>query len=336
MNPKGNSMPERKWNRREWGKAGVAAGAALLTTVVAAQETAVDAASEATNGSFAKADGKAKFRYALNTATIRGQKLGIDEQFEVAAKAGYDGVEPWIGDIEEFKKGGGSLADLKKRIVDLGLTVDGAIGFANWIVDDDNARAKGLEHAKRDMDILAQIGGTHIAAPPAGATDNANLDLRKAAERYRKLIEAGESIGIIPQVEVWGFSKSLSRLSECAFVAIESGHPKACLLTDVYHLYKGGSDFATFGLAAGAAMHCLHMNDYPADPPREKIADKDRIYPGDGVAPISDILRTLDKGGFRGVLSLELFNPGYWKQDALVVARTGVEKMKAAVARALA
>jgi hypothetical protein len=36
------------------------------------------------------------------------------------------------------------------------------------------------------------------------------------------------------------------------------------------------------------------------------------------------------------VLSLELFNPTYWKQDALVVARTGVEKMKRAVARALA
>ena len=34
-------------------------------------------------------------------------------------------------------------------------------------------------------------------------------------------------------------------------------------------------------------------------------------------------------------LSLELFNPEYWQQDALVVARTGLEKMKAVVAAAL-
>jgi 2-keto-myo-inositol isomerase len=319
-------------NRREIVQSGLAAAAVAFSGAAAQSQAADDDTKSAGEKS---GDNAAPFRYALNTATIRGHKLGIVEQFELAAKAGYDGVEPWIGDIEEYKKTGGSLADLKKRIVDLGVTVDGAIGFANWIVDDDAARAKGLEHAKRDMDVLAQIGGTHIAAPPAGATDNAHLDLGKAAERYRKLVEVGESIGVIPQVEVWGFSKSLSRLSECAFVAIESGHPKACLLTDVYHLYKGGSDFSTFGLASGAAMHCMHMNDYPADPPREKIADKDRVYPGDGVAPIAAILQTLYKSGFRGVLSLELFNPTYWKQDALVVARTGLEKMKGAVAAAL-
>ena len=67
----------------------------------------------------------------------------------------------------------------------------------------------------------------------------------------------------------------------------------------------------------------------PADPPREKITDAHRIYPGDGVAPIKEILRELRKLGFHGVLSLELFNRDYWKQDALAVARTGLEKMRA-------
>ena len=33
-------------------------------------------------------------------------------------------------------------------------------------------------------------------------------------------------------------------------------------------------------------------------------------------------------------LSLELFNREYWKLDALTVARTGLEKMKAAVGSA--
>lgn len=310
-------------------QSGFAVGAGMLAAPVLAETSNVAAATNL------QADPVSKFRYALNTATIRGQKLTLDAQVELTAKAGYNGIEPWMDDIEKYRNSGGSLADLKKRIADLGLAVVGAIGFANWIVDDDSARAKGLEHAKRDMDLVAQLGGTHIAAPPAGATDQANLDLRKAGERYRKLLEVSESIGVIPQVEVWGFSKSLSRLSECAFVAIESGHPKACLLTDVYHLHKGGSDFASFGLVSGAAMHCMHINDFPADPPREKIADRNRVYPGDGVGPIGEILRTLDAGGFRGVLSLELFNPTYWMQDPLEVARTGLAKMKKSVATAL-
>src|SRR5882724_2001395 len=55
------------------------------------------------------------FRYCLNTATIRGQKLGIVKQVETAAQAGYDAIEPWVDSIQEYVKGGGTLADLKKR-----------------------------------------------------------------------------------------------------------------------------------------------------------------------------------------------------------------------------
>ena len=59
------------------------------------------------------------------------------------------------------------------------------------------------------------------------------------------------------------------------------------------------------------------MNDYPAKPPRSEITDAHRVYPGDGVAPLASMLRDLRRIGFRGVLSLELFNRDYWKQDAL-------------------
>ncbi len=276
----------------------------------------------------------ARFKFGLNTSTIRGQKLGIVKDVELAAKAGYDGIEPWMNQLETYVKEGGSLKDLGKRIKDSGLQVYSAIGFANWIVDDDQKRAAGLEQAKRDMDMVAQIGGTHIAAPPAGATDRADLNLMQAASRYRALLEVGRSIGVIPQVEVWGFSKCLSRLGETSLVAIEAQHPDACILPDIYHLYKGGSEFAGLKLMSGVSMHCFPVNDYPADLPRAMIADKNRVYPGDGVAPITDVLRGLASNGFKGMLSLELFNPDYWAQDAELVVKTGLEKMKAVVQKA--
>ncbi len=273
------------------------------------------------------------FGYCLNTSTIRGQKLTLVEEIDIAAKAGYDAIEPWLREIQTYVDQGGKLSELKKRVDDAGLTVESAIGFAQWIVDDDTARADGLEMARRDMDMVRQIGGTRIAAPPAGATNQTDLNLMRAAERYRALLKLGERMGVTPQIEVWGFSKSLSRLGEVMFVAVESGHAKACILPDVYHIYKGGSDFAGLRLIDGGAIHVFHMNDYPADPPRDTISDAHRVYPGDGIAPLSQILRDLHATGFRGMLSLELFNPNYWMQDALTVARTGLEKMQAAVRR---
>ena len=270
------------------------------------------------------------FRYCFNTSTVQGQKLTLVEEIELAARAGYQGIEPWIGEIDAYMAQGGSLPDLKQRIEDAGLTVEGAIGFFDWIVDDDAARAAGFAEAARNMELLAAIGGRRIAAPPMGSMDKTDLNLFKAAERYRALLELGDETGVTPMVEVWGFSKSLNRLGEAALIAAESGHPKACILCDVYHLYKGGSPTGALRLLNGAALPVFHVNDYPAIAPAD-IVDADRVYPGDGIAPLAAILGTLRDIGFDGHLSLELFNKDYYAQDALTVARTGLEKLRAVV-----
>ncbi|TWT32898.1 sugar phosphate isomerase/epimerase family protein [Blastopirellula retiformator] len=281
-----------------------------------------------------KAD-KHGIRYCLNMSTIRGQKLPLDQEIEIAAKAGYSGVEPWINKISAYQEAGGSLEDLRKRIADHGMQVESAIGFAQWIVDDEAARKKGLEDARRDMLLVKAIGGTRIAAPPAGATNGAKLDLLTVAERYRALCEVGEEVGITPELELWGFSTNLSRLGEVACVAIEAAHPRSCIMPDVYHIYKGGSDFHGLNVINGAAMPVFHMNDYPADPPRSEINDSYRVFPGDGVAPLTQIIQDLYNGGFRGAFSLELFNAKYWKREPLDVAKEGLAKMKTAVETAL-
>ncbi|MEN6498522.1 MAG: sugar phosphate isomerase/epimerase family protein [Thermoguttaceae bacterium] len=313
-------MSERLTRRQMLTRTGACAGIVAWSTVAAAQNAPVAA--------------KEPFRYCLNTATIRGFKLGIVEEVEVVAKAGYAGIEPWIDGLRAYADGGRSLAELRRRIADLGLTVESAIGFPVWAVDDDAARAKGLEGFKREMDLIAQIGGTRIAAPPAGIYRTPGMDLVKIADRYRVVLELGRQMGVIPQLEIWGGAKTLGRMSEGIFVAAQANHPDACLLLDAFHLYKGGSGFEGLRLLNGAAMHVFHINDYPADPPRDKITDGERVFPGDGVAPLGQILRDLVKTGFRGALSLELFNKNYWKQDPLTTARTGLEKTRAVVARA--
>lgn len=319
-------MPDRVSRRDLLLRAGCTLGTAAALSPVAPAVAA--APSSATSSS-------EPFGYCFNTSTIMGQKLGIVEEVQITAKAGYQAIEPWIRELDQYVKDGGSLKDLGKRIADAGLTVESAIGFAQWIVDDDGARAKGLEEAKRNMDMLVQIGGKRLAAPPVGATKQTDLNLFKAGQRYRALLELGQQMGIVPEVEVWGHSTSLQHLSEAVFVAVESGHPQACLLPDIYHLYRGGSDFEGLKLLSGKAVQVFHVNDYPASPARAELTDAARVYPGDGVAPFKTILRDLRDAGFRGMLSLELFNRDYWQQDPLQVAKTGLEKTKAVVQTSL-
>ena len=287
----------------------------------------------ATQTRFAAADDPVKpvFRYCLNTSTIRGQNLDAAAEIDAAGRAGYDALEPWLGKLHEYVNQGGSVKDLRKQLDDYGMTVESAIGFAPWIVDDAATRQQGLEQAKRDMDLLAQLGAKRMAAPPAGVPRGEKVQLADAAVRYRQLLELSDQTGVIPQVEMWGGNPSIGRVSEAIFVAMEAGHPNACFLGDVYHTYKGGCDFNGLKLLGPQAMQVFHMNDYPADPPRDTIRDEHRVYPGDGIAPLNQIIQGWLAVGATPVLSLELFNREYWQQDALEVARTGLRKMKEAV-----
>jgi 2-keto-myo-inositol isomerase len=308
----------------------------LMNTAAALGAAAVAGAPQSASAAAPNRPADEPFGYCLNTSTIREQKLGIVAELELAAKTGYHAVEPWIKELDDYVAAGGSLKDLKNRINDLGLTIESSIGFAQWIVDDDAARAAGLEEAKRCMNLMLEIGGKRIAAPPAGAQKISGMNLFTVADRYRALLELADKMGIDAELEVWGHSQTLGRLGEAVFVAIESGHPRACLLPDVYHIFKGGSDFHGLKLINGAKIPVFHLNDYPATPSRAEQTDADRVYPGDGVAPLKQIYTDLYAMGFRGYFSLELFNRTYWKQPAEEVVRTGLEKMRASVRAAFA
>src|SRR5438270_4288470 len=121
-------------SRRQWLAGVPLAAAAGLTSCLAAQAKEKPVAEP--------------FGYCLNTATIQGQKLSLIEEIEIAAKTGYQGFEPWVGELDKHVKSGGSLKDVAARLRDFGLKVESAIAFSEWIVDDEGRRKKGLEEAK--------------------------------------------------------------------------------------------------------------------------------------------------------------------------------------------
>ena len=275
------------------------------------------------------------FGYCLNTSTIRGNKLDLPGVIAAAAKAGFQALEPWITEIDAYTSGGGTLKDLGKRIADAGLTVEGAIAFNSFLDDDDARRAAALEKLKVDMDKVAQIGGKRIAAPP-GNNRTGTVTLDNAAKYYREALELGEKAGVQPLLELWGTHPLLGPLSHGIYVTTAAGRSDASLLLDVFHLYKSGTPFAALKQINGAALHVMHLNDYPQAADPATLNDGNRIYPGDGVAPFRQILRDLRDNGFRGYLSLELFNKEYWARSADDNLKTAMEKIRATVRAALA
>ena len=268
------------------------------------------------------------FRYCLNTSTISGQNPGLLKYIDIASEAGYDGIELWVKDVKQHLESGNSAQSLRKYISGRNIKVENAIGFAPWLTGKD-----GMDQMKMEMQMMSEIGCSRIAAPASGVPSDQTFDLAEAGLKYRQLIGLGRSTGVMPILEFWGASKTLYQIGQAMMIAAVANDPDVSILADVFHMFRGNSGFDSLKMLRGNVIQVFHMNDFVASIPREQQKDSDRVYPGDGVAPIKQILTDLKNMGGPKVLSLELFNETYWKQDPLLVARTGLEKMKKLVSQ---
>jgi 2-keto-myo-inositol isomerase len=306
----------RKLTRRE-----LIAGTAQIGVGLAASR-AVSAQDDAGGGP------RPPFRLSLNSSTLG--TLGVEEKVRVAAEAGYGGIELWINELDDHAKSGKPLEDLGKRIEDAGLRVPNVIGLWNCMPAEDGQRQAALTEVRRKIEQAQKVRAEHIAA--ICTPDRPDIDVLWAAERYREIMGIGEEYGIIPGVEFVGFFRGIRTLGQAAAIAIHSNDPRACIVADTFHLYRGGSGFKGVRLLRGAAIAVCHFNDAPAAPPQFEQRDADRVYPGDGILPLVEFVRDLRDIGFSGWLSLELFNRDYFAKPPLDNARTGLAKMKQIVA----
>lgn len=266
-----------------------------------------------------------EFELCLNTSTIR--PTGLIRKIEVASLAGFQAIEPWNDEIDAYLAEGGSIAELMSRLADAGLRVAGMIALHSWIDAEGDAVAPVFAECERRMHQAAQLGARFIvASPPQGA-----VDFNAAGDRFAKLTEMGKRIGVTPSMEFLGFVQGVHTLESALRIARAAG-PHAPIVADVFHLLRGGGANADLLTISGSQLSIFHINDLPATPPFSEQTDADRVMLGAGVADLPGVIANLRTIGYRGPLSLELFNPKLWRQDPLEVAKTGCERLKALIA----
>jgi 2-keto-myo-inositol isomerase len=275
--------------------------------------------------------GKSPWPICLDTATIRpGESL--EKKVEIAKTAGYDAIEPWDWELAEFEKNGVDLKALGKKIRDLGMFVPSMIGLWGCLPKTEEDFQKSLEGTRNRMRMASAIGCAHVQAIPNEVGEN--FDYKFVSSCYRRLLEIGiKEYNLIPAL-VFVKMFPLKRMGQAVAIALDADHPQARIIPDVYHMYISEGGFEGLKLLKGEMFAIFQFNDAPKDMKREEMEDKHRVYPGDGILPLPQILKDLKQSGFTGCISVELYNPEYWKQDLLEVAKTGLTKTLEVIAKA--
>jgi len=267
------------------------------------------------------------FPLCLNTSTIMPRSL--HDKVEAAARAGFDLIELWSGDVEAFRKDGGYLSTLRAHLAHAGLGVPSMIALTDWADIDAPAFARYLDTTARErLETAAALGCPHLVASPPFRS---SIDLAVAAERYAALLALGRRVGVRPSMEFLGFVPQINNLLTCLEVVARADDAAASVVLDPFHIFRGGGSFDDVRLVPGHAVSICHFNDAPGDKPRQEQGDGDRVLPGDGTLPLAALVRSLRAVGYHGPISLELFHRGLWERDAVEVASEGLRKMRAVI-----
>lgn len=250
----------------------------------------------------------------LNGATI--MTTPTPRSVEIAREASYSGIEAraerLLVEPDELAATSGAvrLGEVwSLNGVRIGLRLDGSLERGRLEAD----LAPRLE-------ICRALGAEYLLAVPpripglseARALPGIRTGLALARDRAAKA-------GIGLAFEFLGFTDCPIRDPDAAAETVRD-LPGVDLVLDSCHWHASGSGSLDGFPVERLAM--VHLNDAPSKPPRE-IEDADRVLPGMGVISLGELVHTLRDRGYDGPWSLETFNPSYWHEDPLTVARRG-------------
>jgi sugar phosphate isomerase/epimerase len=258
-----------------------------------------------------------KMTLAMHQNTSNG--AGYRKSLERWARAGIKDVEITNGLLDEFLKTE-SLASARRVITDLGLNpVQGATGVTELFEPNPN-RAAALDNLKRRCEMYANLGSKRVYATTASNKKITEDDYKACPENVRDAGDVAKQFDMSLRIEFLRTSPFISTLPTILRVTRAAAHPNVAPMLDCYHYWSGLNKLEDLDMVQTGEIGHVHFQDVP-DIPRELLDSSTRIIPGDGVSPLTRILRKLSEKGYAGPLSVELFLPKFQQGDPYEVAR---------------
>ena len=268
-------------------------------------------------------------KLALNGATTMTADLETD--IRSSAAAGYDIVELRSNKLYDYLEDH-TLDDLKALLAETGIEVlsINTLEHITWRSDEDYQSIK--EECAKLSEISAAIGCPYVLSVPGALRQGPKSGQEIIDESVRvlnELADIADPHGVKIGFEFLGEAgNSVQTLDLGSRIVDLVGRESVGNVIDTYHFYAGGSSFDALENLDPAKLFIFHING-AEDLPKDQLNDSKRLYPGEGILPIAEMKAILDKIGYDGPASVEIFRPEYWEQDPYEVAikaKTAAEK----------
>ncbi|GAA0464263.1 sugar phosphate isomerase/epimerase family protein [Streptomyces stramineus] len=261
------------------------------------------------------------FTACLNPATLSG--IPLPRFLTLAAETGFDAVELSIQQV--IAHGPQQVRDMLDRhglraVAASGILPAGPVLPAPLLIPDE-------QYADLLQDLPQRLAAFQTLNCPTAtivlnpATTWPRPDaLARARTRISQLADAAAPCGVRLAVEAVSVTRGLppeltgehlllTDLPSLARLIEETGRTDVGVLVDSFHWAAAGADRGHItGLGTIPVAH-VQIADLPIGITPADAADEMRLFPGDGALPWRTFGQALNKAGYTGPVSVELFNP---------------------------
>jgi 4-hydroxyphenylpyruvate dioxygenase len=220
-------------------------------------------------------------------------------------------------------------SEVRTRCADLGLTIDLYQPFRDFEAVPPELLRANLVRAEHKFDVMADLGIDTMlvcsSVSPSAIDDDA-----LAAEQLAILADRAQTRGLRIAYEALAWGRHVSTWDHSWRVVAQADHPALGLCLDSFHVLS--RDVSPDGIAQISPGKIFFLQ--LADAPHLRMdvlqwSRHHRMFPGQGSFDLTGFVRRVLAAGYRGPLSLEVFNDVFRQSDPV---RTAIDAMRSLVA----
>jgi 4-hydroxyphenylpyruvate dioxygenase len=265
-------------------------------------------------------------RKSIATVCLSGS---LTEKLTAAARAGFDGVEIFENDLLASPL---SPEEVRARTADLGLGIDLYQPMRDVEAVPEEDFVRNLRRAERKFDVMRRLG-TDTLLVCSNVSPHALDDDTLAADQLGRLADLAQEFGIRVAYEALAWGRHVSTYDHGWRIVEQADHPALGVCLDSFHILSRGSepkDLEGVENIPGEKIFFLQLADAPLMAMDVlQWSRRYRCFPGQGGLDVTSLVRHVVNAGYRGPLSLEVFNDVFRQADA---GSTAVDALRSLIA----
>jgi 4-hydroxyphenylpyruvate dioxygenase len=267
------------------------------------------------------------FAWSIATVCLGGT---LESKLSAIAKAGFRAVELFENDLTFFN---GRPSDVRHMADDLGLSIVALQPMRDFEAMPAAARLRNFERAERKFDLMDELG-VNLLCLCSNVSPEAINDDRQAAADLAELADRAGARGLRIGYEALAWGTHIKDWMQAWHLVEQADRPNLGLVLDSFHACVRGNPIAPMAKLPGDKIALVQVADAPGllmD--ALALSRHHRCFPGQGDLPVDAFIEACLATGYRGPVSLEIFNDQFRGALPGQIALDGMRALEACAER---